>query len=598
MAKKKEGEVFVPSPYQTKIFDFVQNGQGNAVIEASAGCGKTLTLLKSIQYMAPNAKILIAAFNTDIVKELKAKIKKMGLGDRNIDCRTIHSLGYAILMRNYGGQIDRQPNDFKYSAYIYNNVRELGGNAYQNVPQSDRKNYIDNVKKLVDFGRYYLCNTTIDLAQIADKYSIGLFANEIEVAFKTLLWGKKNIGTIDFTDMVWLPNALHCQPNNFTYDWICVDEAQDLELEERNLLRLCCKDNTRMLVFGQKQQCIYAFKGGDSESFEAFKQIPNTISLPLSISYRCAKNIVKIANQFDNAMQAKEDAIDGEVKYNVPVNEIEAGDMVLCRTNAPLLQLYCELAKIGKPAIIRGKDVAKDLIKVINGTKQDMLYKDLSKLGVFSQLYNKLFDSIDKVMKRYSITFEMACEDSTIEEEYDSLQALEALADDLNTADELVTKIDNLFSDKQTAAIQLSTIHKAKGLEANNVFICCPSLMPGKSAKKEWEIEAEANLMFVAYTRAKQKLCFLSEDGFTSYSSNITQKASALTKKKNKISLLYGSDSRCGVIKPNKKAAKKIIANSTDVNIKPKNAKKLGSKPKTFNSITDFQKATKRRIRL
>ena len=67
---------------------------------------------------------------------------------------------------------------------------------------------------------------------------------------------------------------------------------------------------------------------------------------------------------------AKEDAIDGEVKYNVPINEISDGDMVLCRVNAPLLQLYCELSKLNIPAHICGKDIGKSLINVIKKTNR------------------------------------------------------------------------------------------------------------------------------------------------------------------------------------------------------------------------------------
>jgi ATP-dependent exoDNAse (exonuclease V) beta subunit len=62
---------------------------------------------------------------------------------------------------------------------------------------------------------------------------------------------------------------------------------------------------------------------------------------------------------------------------------------------------------------------------------------------------------------------------------------------------------------KKKEGIALSTIHKAKGLEANNVYIACPSLMPSRSATQDWEKEQEHNLMYVAFTRAKNKLVFL-----------------------------------------------------------------------------------------
>ena len=74
----------------------------------------------------------------------------------------------------------------------------------------------------------------------------------------------------------------------------------------------------------------------------------------------------------------------------------------------------------------------------------------------------------------------------------------------------MISKIDALFSDS-TSGIVLSTVHKAKGLEADTVHILNPELMPSRWAKKEWEREQESNLIYVAYTRAKQKLSFISD---------------------------------------------------------------------------------------
>ena len=78
----------------------------------------------------------------------------------------------------------------------------------------------------------------------------------------------------------------------------------------------------------------------------------------------------------------------------------------------------------------------------------------------------------------------------------------------------MIDRISEVFSDRKKNGIALSTIHKAKGLEADRVFIACKSLMPSKSAKKDWEIRQEYNLMYVAYTRAKNLLGFLNEDEF------------------------------------------------------------------------------------
>ena len=76
----------------------------------------------------------------------------------------------------------------------------------------------------------------------------------------------------------------------------------------------------------------------------------------------------------------------------------------------------------------------------------------------------------------------------------------------------VINKINAIFSDNaENGGIILSTIHKSKGLEADRVFIIHSELMPSKFAKKAWERTQEKNLIYVAYTRAKSVLGFVSD---------------------------------------------------------------------------------------
>ena len=63
--KKKCEEIleFTPSKYQIDIFDFIQHGVGNLVVEACAGSGKTSTLVKGISLIPEDKRILFCAFN-------------------------------------------------------------------------------------------------------------------------------------------------------------------------------------------------------------------------------------------------------------------------------------------------------------------------------------------------------------------------------------------------------------------------------------------------------------------------------------------------------------------------------------------------------
>ena len=320
------------------------------------------------------------------------------------------------------------------------------------------------------------------------------------------------------------------------FDYIIGDECQDFSVAQRELILRCVKKNTRMFYVGDKNQCLYNFASASPESFDKLKSLPNTISLPLSISYRCPKNIVKFAQTLvPNIEHNENNKIDGEVKYNSKIEEINDGDMVLCRNNAPLMKLYTELIRNGKKCKIRGKDIGLNLKRIVKSYKQDKLNADLSKDGLFVRLYENLFSLRDKMIKKSGLDETTIMNDSAIVNKLDVINTLEILSEGINNSDELITKISDMFSDRKNVGISLSTIHKAKGLECNNVFIACPSLMPSKSANQKWEIEQENNLKYVAYTRAKSKLSFLNEEEFKDLTETNNNKLKEIERQVNKI---------------------------------------------------------------
>lgn len=522
MAKSKKSKIEW-SHYQTDIFNFVKNGQGNAVIEASAGSGKTSSLLKCLDFIDEDKRILLTAFNKDIVNVLAKKTKKL----KNVTAMTMHGLGLQMLHSNFG-KSKLELDEYKYKSFITSNLKELTSiNTYE-LSKNDFYKYLTNIEKYIDFGRYYLAQTIKDLDFIGEMYDIDAVADEKSIAIQAMDWGKRNLDSIDYTDMVWLPNVLMCNPYGLKFDWIMTDEAQDLNRAQRELMLKCRKINTRMLIFGDEKQCIYSFGGSDPNSFEALKSLPNTVSLPLSISYRCADNIVEFAHQLVPTIEKNNDGRKGVIEEVSNIDEIKDGDMVLCRTNAPLMQIYNTFIKEGKKCFVRGKDIGNNLKQLVKSTKKDNLGKDLKTDGVFVRLYNRLFESRDNLMIHSNIDYETAMQSSIITNFLDMIRALEVLSDGLSTADELINRISEVFSDRKKNGISLSTIHKAKGLEADRVFIACKSLMPSKSAKKDWELNQEYNLMYVAYTRAKNMLGFLDETDFKNFYADSKQEKNRL----------------------------------------------------------------------
>ena len=523
MAKKKTAIEYEPSQYQKAIFDYIQHEKGNLVVEAAAGSGKTYTLVKALSLIPQDKRVLMTAFNKDIVKELTKKVKEFP----NVEVRTLHGLGMILTTRGLGiGGM--KPEAYKYTQLIYNHWQDLTKTNINKLSRNARKSFVENTKKLVDFGRFYLATTRSEMIELMTKYDIPCVADEVDVALKVMAIGGKNLDSIDYTDMIWMPHIYDLHLEECEYDFIMVDECQDLNVAERNLVLRCLKEGGRLIAVGDSNQCIYGFSGSDPDSFRAIQSIPNTVSMPLSISYRCPESVVKFAQNLVPSIEAKQGAEEGVILDCVSLDDVHDGDMVLCRNNAPLLQVYCKLLEQGKRAYIRGSDVGKNLQNIVIGTHKDYLHTNLKRDGVFIRLYEDLFNSRKAIMERYGISQEDAMKHETIQAKLDMIRALEVLGADLTTTEELTKKIEDIFPKNDKGdGIMLSTVHKAKGLEADNVFIACASLMPSKSALDEWQVQQERNLMYVAYTRAKKVLGFLNEEetpDFDNFSSKLEAK--------------------------------------------------------------------------
>ncbi len=94
----------------------------------------------------------------------------------------------------------------------------------------------------------------------------------------------------------------------------------------------------------------------------------------------------------------------------------------------------------------------------------------------------------------------------------DKHDCIVCFTEDCETVKQVTNKIEAVFNDNETDGIKLSSIHKAKGLEARRVFILQPegATIPHPLAKSPWQREQEMNLLYVAITRAIEELVYVS----------------------------------------------------------------------------------------
>ena len=185
--------------------------------------------------------------------------------------------------------------------------------------------------------------------------------------------------------------------------------------------------------------------------------------------------------------------------------ETEQGDLVICRRNAPLLSLCYELISDGVKAIVRGRDIGAGLAKIV---------KTVSK-GIKGEWIDAFADRLDiyGTQQREQIKARYRDEDAAataIEGIDDKLQCVRIVLarSKARSSVELCNAIDSLFSDK-IGAVTLSSVHRAKGLEADRVVILEHDRLMSTRARQQWQIEQEEHLAYVAYTRAKHDLVLI-----------------------------------------------------------------------------------------
>ena len=234
---------------------------------------------------------------------------------------------------------------------------------------------------------------------------------------------------------------------------------------------------------------IYQFRGADSEAIPNFINRLKAKTLPLSVTYRCPKKVVKLAQEIVPDIQAFDGAEDGIVEdldIQLLLTNVRPGDFILSRTNAPLIKHCLALLKAGVPANIQGRDIGSNLLYFIKKSKAKTINKFIEYVNNWR----------DQEIKR------LLSEKKSIEIASDKAECLLNLCEGTLTINDLKQTIEKLFNDvSDFNKVILSTIHKAKGMERDRVF-----LLVNTCRYRPGVVGEEANLYYVAITRAKKEL--------------------------------------------------------------------------------------------
>jgi hypothetical protein len=330
------------------------------------------------------------------------------------------------------------------------------------------------------------------------------FAKQVvDLTSKVLLIGRDYVRcSYDFND------ALHaCATQDIPlprYDVVAWDESQDLNAAQLLLLNKFIAAGSRMVVVLDNYQQIYLFRGSNAKCFDTIKEMLSNgrgmVELPMPVSRRNAKAIVALAQRYVSDIQALPDAPEGIVKTDVPMLEMveqwQPGDMVLCRNNRPLIALKYYCLRNNIPAYFRG------------GLKEAGFLTWF--VTLFAEKLGAKTDNVGTMLERAKVHLDKLASAGSkrLAEQQDRVEIIEAVSERVVTVKELKAEIRKLFAAPPDGKkhVVLSTIHLAKGSEAQTVYHLQPELIT-KAFKRAKTPEAKSqevpNAIYIAITRAK-----------------------------------------------------------------------------------------------
>lgn len=497
------------SDEQKAIFAWAKKqmaGIVHLIISALAGTGKTFTslymILQSAELLAKEP-VLLVTFMVKNREDAQRKIAEInGTCPPNLDIKGWGQIGFALLKSHFRffriGDFaewsrlqkvcpDLLDKQFNYLNFILSNFIAYCKNVFPYVPTEGE------VLKLIN--EMDIAANAKDSAKFPPEKLAEIVCGVMAMHTRT----ERN--ELSAADLTFLPHVLKLVKP--CYKLIVIDEAQDTNRLQFLMAKALLLPGGRIVACGDENQAMYSWRGAMPDSMATFEKELGAGKLGLTVTYRCGANIVKEAQTFVPDYKAHESNEAGEIKTcddEKMLSLVKIGDAILSRTNAPLMKHALALIRKNIPAKIEGKEIADDLIRLVenvaNGIDDIATFDD--KLAVWEQT------SIAKVSPNsFTAT-------QRIEQIQDKAATLRVLSEVATSVSDMVARLEYMFQNSASKyakpCVVLSTVHKAKGLEWDNVFMLMETFGRTRATATEAQRQEERNIQYVAITRARKTL--------------------------------------------------------------------------------------------
>lgn len=273
---------------------------------ACPGSGKTEVLkariLKLIDTGVAPERILVLSFSNQAVSTVRAKLNQDFVAQM-----TFHAYGSSLLNKNY----QRLGYSKKPKLLTPNRQVTVMAQALTTKPKSLKtinKAFRDaaqdikvNSNELMDlYLRVHGDNESVTkLAKIYEEFAPYL---QCETAIKNIFIKyeklKKQKGLIDYSDMVKCAKRIVNEVGAQDYQYLFVDECQDMSKAQAQLLIALSKVIPNVMTFGDPNQAIYGFMGG--QYWQLSKLMPEVVQYPLTQSFRLTQGTADFATVLIN----------------------------------------------------------------------------------------------------------------------------------------------------------------------------------------------------------------------------------------------------------------------------------------------------------
>lgn len=480
---------------QVKIINTLNTDEKIIKINAFAGCGKSSTLVevvKEIRKTDKDSKILYVVFNRSMLNEAKEKFAGL-----DVECQTTHGFALKRFSVIKDGEVNVVPaldfntfiklkNSKKYekSWVNYKTINELL-NAFC-LTYDDLDTFVGNLYKTNSY------NLDVKVSLTERDFFVDLYNYMLE--------------SHTYTHGMYLKSyACECSDRICGYKYVLLDECQDTNLFFYRILKRMKYD--KLYCVGDNYQSIYQF----CKIVNIFEKLEGN-TYGLSQSFRINNQECKLAN--DILSKKYKDFVNGSIKNYFDRTEIEDNTKktILFRLNSTLFEYAVNLISESDNIKVHFMDVGN------NGNADsfeecfnDMLYfyyrllesYDKQTAEDFKNEFGfrtcKITDNYIKIAnKEKQGLYQYLCRNSAILPlDYQKYFKF-FVANEMDIIDVIKKVQRSEDCENPNKEYFLSTAHRYKGLEAEHV----------KIAPDDWSLktEAEANLCYVACTRATKKL--------------------------------------------------------------------------------------------